>query len=272
MIDYPHLKRSKEWLKKSLEEIQIESKDMRVEWWIENDKLPEKAWGTRKWSKEHPYKDCPTCKEHLHITQFGIRRARSYRTGLLNILANCKDCQAARDREDAALPRYEGKPRLRVYKGNAETRGRAIKNVLMNYFGRACTRYGFTGQPCQMDFDHIDPDAKEFTLGLNGLAHRSVDDIITEVEKCKLICSNCHRVVSSRYETQDKVSTHLSDGINGVLAAMSSPEPDKPKLRKDSPIQESVFKNAQGGRYAADGKRPVLINKIGDKALNSTID
>lgn len=274
MINYPHLKRSKEWLRKSLEKIQVKrAEKYKVQWWIDNDKLPKKAWGTRKWSKEHPYKVCPTCKHNLHITKFGIRMQRATKKDNLNILANCKICQTARDRDAAAIPRYTGKPKVIVYEGNAEERGRAIKNVLMNYFGRACTRCGYTGQPCQMDFDHIDPESKEFTLGIGGIAHRSVDEIITEVEKCKLICSNCHRVVSSRYETQEKISTHLSEGVNGVLASMSSPEPDKPKLRSDSPVKESIFEDAPAGtRYAADGERPVLVNKIGDKALNSTID
>ena len=274
MIEIPHLKRSKEWLRKSLEKIQVKrSKVHTIQWWIDNDKLPEKAYGTRKWSKEHPYKVCPTCKEELHIIEYGVRMSRANRYGYLNIMANCKYCQTARDRDAAAIPRYIGKPKVIVYEGNAETRGRAIKKVLMDYFGGACTRCGFKGQSCQMDFDHINPESKEFTLGIGGIPHRSIEEIMDEVEKCNLICSNCHRLVSSHYDKQEEVPTHIDDGVNGVLFRMSSPELDKPKLRSDSRIKKSIFEGAPAGtRYAADSKTAVLVNKTGDKALNSTTD
>tara|TARA_R110000787_G_scaffold150380_2_gene264270 strand:+ start:666 stop:1499 length:834 start_codon:yes stop_codon:yes gene_type:complete len=277
MIETPHLKRSKEWLRKSLEKIQVLRKNtpLDVRWWIDNNKLPEGKGlnGQLSWSKEHPYKCCSACKLEKHITEYHIRTGRSKRTHKLHIGPICKPCHNLRDRKAAGLPRYVGKPQIKIYIGNADIRGKAIKKVLMDYFGGACTRCGFKGQSCQMDFDHTNPESKEFTLGLSGIPHRSVEEIMDEVEKCKLICSNCHRLVSSHYKTQEEVPTHLDDGVNGVLVRMSSPEPDKPKLRSDSPIRESIFEGAPAGtRYASDGKRPVLVNKTGDKALNSITD
>ena len=50
--------------------------EMKVQWWIDNDLLPEKAWGSRKWSKEHPFKECPSCKKELHITEYHTRQTR----------------------------------------------------------------------------------------------------------------------------------------------------------------------------------------------------
>ena len=47
--------------------------EMKVQWWIDNDLLPEKAWRTRKWSKEHPFKKCPSCEKELHITKYHTR-------------------------------------------------------------------------------------------------------------------------------------------------------------------------------------------------------
>lgn len=42
------------------------------------------------------------------------------------------------------------------------------------------------------EWDHIDPTIKSF--GLSDARRHSVEDIIKELDKCQLLCSNCHQL------------------------------------------------------------------------------
>lgn len=45
-----------------------------------------------------------------------------------------------------------------------------------------------------MDFHHRNPAEKLFEIGPGSFRH-SREDILIEVAKCDLLCSNCHRIV-----------------------------------------------------------------------------
>lgn len=45
-----------------------------------------------------------------------------------------------------------------------------------------------------LDFHHINENTKEFDLSTRGLT-RSWERIRNEIEKCLLVCANCHREI-----------------------------------------------------------------------------
>ena len=47
-----------------------------------------------------------------------------------------------------------------------------------------------------LDFHHLNEADKEFSLSIRGLT-RSWAKIKTEIQKCILVCSNCHREIHS---------------------------------------------------------------------------
>lgn len=48
--------------------------------------------------------------------------------------------------------------------------------------------------PYVMDFDHLDPELKYMSVSqMVGRGHK-LENILTEIDKCELICSNCHRI------------------------------------------------------------------------------
>ena len=47
--------------------------------------------------------------------------------------------------------------------------------------------------PATLDFHHIDPNNKKFTISTYYVSGCSKDKIIKETEKCIVLCSNCHR-------------------------------------------------------------------------------
>jgi len=62
----------------------------------------------------------------------------------------------------------------------------------IEFLGGECNKCKQKFDPVCYDFHHVDPNNKEFTIGDNMLLakHR----IQKEVEKCILLCANCHRL------------------------------------------------------------------------------
>lgn len=64
--------------------------------------------------------------------------------------------------------------------------------------------YGFlTGKECKdcgttdirvFEFDHLDPSLKQFNIGNAANQGVSWERILNEIEKCEIICANCHRI------------------------------------------------------------------------------
>lgn len=70
--------------------------------------------------------------------------------------------------------------------------GRSKKLKVIEYKGGKCEHCGFKGPSVCFDLHHVDPKQKDkkFAAYLNWTWER----IKKEVDKCQLLCSNCHRV------------------------------------------------------------------------------
>ena len=44
-----------------------------------------------------------------------------------------------------------------------------------------------------LEFDHLDPLAKEFTISQAVRLNRSWDEVLREIKKCRILCANCHK-------------------------------------------------------------------------------
>jgi hypothetical protein len=57
---------------------------------------------------------------------------------------------------------------------------------------RACADCGIKYPYYVMDFDHREGEIKQYEL--NRIDRMSIKAILREIEKCDVVCSNCHRV------------------------------------------------------------------------------
>jgi hypothetical protein len=84
-------------------------------------------------------------------------------------------------------------------------------NYLLGYFAsHPCVDCG-EDDPVVLEFDHLDADAKSFSIG-RSLPYRNWEGILAEIEKCEVVCANCHR------RRTDRAQGHLpgdpdSDGL-----------------------------------------------------------
>jgi hypothetical protein len=58
---------------------------------------------------------------------------------------------------------------------------------------KGCCRCGYNEHPAALDFHHRDPSTKKFNIS-NSLSSRNWNKILEEVDKCDILCANCHRI------------------------------------------------------------------------------
>ena len=70
-------------------------------------------------------------------------------------------------------------------------RGLTRKLQLVKTLGGRCSICGYDQNISALTFHHTDPN-KEFKLDMRSLSNRTLKAVLTEVEKCILVCQNCH--------------------------------------------------------------------------------
>lgn len=69
------------------------------------------------------------------------------------------------------------------------------KGILVEYKGGKCEECGYDKCNAALDFHHRDPFQKDFTISTSR--KRTLDELKKEVDKCSLLCANCHREVEA---------------------------------------------------------------------------
>lgn len=126
-------------------------------------------------------KVCCTCKEEKEIELFGNNKRN--KDGKQR---QCKECQAKKDNRH-----YLENPES--YKATR----RSVKEKRVKLFEELkkqmhCEKCGET-RHYVLDFHHKDPATKTSTV--SDLKHRSLKSLKEEIEKCIVLCANCHREV-----------------------------------------------------------------------------
>lgn len=67
---------------------------------------------------------------------------------------------------------------------------RRTKIKLLEYKGNKCVKCGYNKCLSALEFHHQDPKQKDFSISSNSY---SLNKMKIEVDKCDLLCSNCHR-------------------------------------------------------------------------------
>lgn len=73
-------------------------------------------------------------------------------------------------------------------------RQRNLKQVCIDYKGGECQECGYNKCNAALEFHHLDPNEKDFNISELKKTNFN-EQIKSELDKCALLCSNCHREV-----------------------------------------------------------------------------
>lgn len=86
--------------------------------------------------------------------------------------------------------------RAEYIKKAVSKRRKKIKDMAIKYKGGKCILCGYKKCEDALQFHHLDSGKKEFGVAQSGLT-RSWDRVKNEIDKCILVCANCHRELHS---------------------------------------------------------------------------
>lgn len=118
-------------------------------------------------------KYCPKCDAVKPISEFYVRTNRN------DITSYCKKCSNE----------YHTK------------RVKEVKLKMVNYKGGQCNDCGLTIEDSHynvFDFHHLNPNEKG--LNFDRIKYQKWDKIKIELDKCVLLCANCHRLRHAKEE------------------------------------------------------------------------
>lgn len=68
------------------------------------------------------------------------------------------------------------------------------RDVILAYLAdHPCIRCGFS-DPRALDFHHRNPEEKDSNISGMVVRKRSMGVILEEIQKCDVLCANCHRI------------------------------------------------------------------------------
>jgi hypothetical protein len=128
---------------------------------------------------------CYKCDKTKDAEEFHKDRSRKY--GYSNL---CKDCdynkRSANLVEDKVVRRE-----MRIKEGRGSQYSKQTQEKIKALKSVPCMDCKNTYPVYCMDFDHRDPSVKKFNI--SKWRAYSAFDVVEEVAKCDVVCSNCHR-------------------------------------------------------------------------------
>jgi len=80
-----------------------------------------------------------------------------------------------------------------------QRRRREVRRRALEYKGGRCQKCGYDRCSEALEFHHLDSQAKDFGISSRGYT-RSWSRIREELDKCLLLCANCHREAHARLQ------------------------------------------------------------------------
>lgn len=88
---------------------------------------------------------------------------------------------------------YQANKGVIIQKNIARTQ--AVRRWVREFKLQNPCKYCSETEPCCLDFHHLNGEEKTITVALAVNLGWSVERLKTEIEKCEVVCANCHRKI-----------------------------------------------------------------------------
>lgn len=129
-------------------------------------------------------KTCSKCNTEKHETEFAFKNKSK---GKLHVY--CKICH-----KNYSKQHYSDNHKYYIDKAKKSKAAymAAHSDFINKYKSLKGCKHCSENDPCCLDFHHTDEESKEFNIS-RARANKSLTNIMNEIDKCEVLCSNCHR-------------------------------------------------------------------------------
>lgn len=127
-------------------------------------------------------KICKNCKQALNLEMFPSN-------GKGGVRSECRICWNNKMRPKS---RAHYRANRQYYRNRNAVARKEISKFIRSKKEQPCTDCGQEFPHFVMDFDHVGD--KEFNISSAVRFGKSIDTVTIEIEKCELVCANCHRI------------------------------------------------------------------------------
>lgn len=82
-------------------------------------------------------------------------------------------------------------------------RRKKLRQLSIEYKGGKCHICGYDKCSEAMEFHHLDSSLKDFGISQKGYT-RGWEKVKKELDKCQMLCANCHREIHSKMQLSDE--------------------------------------------------------------------
>ncbi len=141
---------------------------------------------------------CTICGKVKDNQDFFYRNKRAEK-----LHSQCKACYIEKRRRiwKEHYHKYGSKYRERAVERNRKLKIKH-KKLLLEYLNDKSCKICGVSDPRVLEFDHIDSTTKSFTIarGISSLL-LSWPKILVEIEKCQILCANCHKIKTAEQQS-----------------------------------------------------------------------
>lgn len=128
-------------------------------------------------------KICALCGTTKNLEEFNFKRK-------VKKQPYCRACQSNKSKAFYNNNQQKSITRTRA---NRFKNFKAVENLILDLKSKPCLDCGGTFAAVSMDFDHV-RGVKVLSISYMARFGYSVANIIKEMDKCEVVCANCHRV------------------------------------------------------------------------------
>lgn len=112
-----------------------------------------------------------------------------------------------------AIKQLQNRNRNRCSGCTTKMRRYRTKMAAVKLLGGSCTKCGYNKNISAFEFHHLDPSQKDFNIG--NAANKSWEVIKKEIQKCVLLCANCHKIEHSDFtKLKDQIVKYNGKDLN----------------------------------------------------------
>lgn len=151
-------------------------------------------------------KTCIRCKRILPLSEFGKNKTK--KDGLQSF---CRSCQAK------ARKKHYDKNKKKVMERTKARRKEAVEFIWNVKVNSECAIKDCENNDARgLEFDHIDPSKKSFSISQAPFKGYSLKKIQAEIDKCQVLCAYHHRIKTFEENDWERNASIMIDNTANI--------------------------------------------------------